>query len=294
MKPKNSERLGYIILLAPTLVLLFFFFVVPAVGSLFFSLTDQMLVGQRMEEVSFVGLHNYTRLFTDTRVLSAFANTIILMVSAIVIQQLAGFFIASLLADKSNLVKKIVHMCLYSGALMPEVATAFVFFLLFSVDGLINHALLSVGLKSIAWLIDYPLPVIILAQVWSGTAYSLITYETSLEAISGNIRDAAKTDGASEGQTLFFIVLPAIRHTIRSNTAILTLNNLGVFGLIYMLTGGGPLFKSTNLPILVFRNSISGSDTGYGLTLTFVLFCLGMLFSLLYVRIIHENTGDKE
>jgi len=290
----RRDRLARLLLIAPALALLFAFFVVPALGALFHSLTDQMLVGQKRDEVSFIGLDNYVHLFTDSRVLSAFLNTVTLILAAVCIQQAAGFCIALCLEGKNEYFRKFVHACLYSGWLMPEVVTAFVFFLLFSIDGGINRVIGSFGGQNVAWLIDRPLGIIILAQVWSGTAYSLITYERSLESISGDVRDAAKTDGASGLQVLFFIMLPSIRHTIRSNTTMLTLNNLGVFGLIYMLTGGGPLYRSTNLPVLVFRNAISGSATGYGLTLTFVLFCLSMLFSLFNVRIIHERDGAEE
>lgn len=293
IRHKSTDRLFSLFLIAPALVLLFGFFVVPALGSLFYSLTDQMLVGQKMDEVSFIGFDNYTHLFTDLRVFSAFLNTVTLILAAICLQQASGFCIAFLLEGKNALFKKVVHACVYSGWLMPEVVTAFIFFLLFSIDGSLNRIISEFGGQSVAWLIDWPLAVIILAQLWSGTAYSLISYEHSLSSISGDVLDAARTDGATSRQILFFIILPSIRHTIRSNTTILTLNNLGVFGLIYMLTGGGPLFRSTNLPVLVFRTAISGSATGYGLTLTFVLFCLSILFSLFNVRIIYERDGDE-
>lgn len=289
----TRERFVYLFLITPALVLLSAFFVVPALGSLFYSLTDQMLVGQKMDEVSFIGFDNYAHLFTDHRAFSAFLTTVTLILAAICLQQASGFCIAFLLEGKNAFFKKAVHACVYSGWLMPEVVTAFIFFLLFSIDGRINGIIAFFGGQSVAWLIDRPLGVIVLAQLWSGTAYSLISYEQSLSSISGDVLDAARTDGATGRQILFNIIIPSIRHTIRSNTTILTLNNLGVFGLIYMLTGGGPLFRSTNLPVLVFRNAISGSATGYGLTLTFVLFCLSMLFSLFNVRIIHERDGDE-
>ncbi len=288
MMRKKTEQLIFSFLLAPTLALLLFFFVVPALASLFFSLTDQMLVGQRIDEVSFVGFNNYIRLCTDPQVLMAVRNTVILLACAIGIQQALGFFIARLLIGKAEGFRKFVHACLYSGWLMPEVAIAFVFFLLFSIDGLVNNIIQGSGGQSIAWLIDYPLFVIILAQIWSGTAYSLLTYENAFNSLTPGCIDSARADGATETQILVFIIIPSIRQTIRSNTAFLTLNNLGVFGLIYMLTGGGPLFRSTNLSVLVFRNSISGSDTGYGLTLTFILFGLSMLLSLIHVRVIRE------
>ncbi len=289
----KRDRFVHLILIAPALVLLFGFFVVPALASLFYSLTDQMLVGQKIDEVSFIGFDNYVHLFTDFRVFSAFLNTLTLILAAICLQQACGFCIAILLEGKNALFRKMVHACVYSGWLMPEVVTAFIFFLLFSIDGSFNRIIAFFGGQSVAWLIDRPLAVIILAQLWSGTAFSLISYEQALSSMSGDVLDAARTDGATGSQILFFIILPSIRHTIRSNTTILTLNNLGVFGLIYMLTGGGPLFRSTNLPVLVFRNAISGSATGYGLTLTFVLFCLSMLFSLFNVRIIHARDGDE-
>ncbi|HKL86843.1 MAG TPA: sugar ABC transporter permease, partial [Treponemataceae bacterium] len=204
----------------------------------------------------------------------------------------AGIFLAKLLAQKKLWFKKFIHACLYSGWLMPEAATAFIFFFLFSIDGEVNQLLILSGNVSRVWLTDSPLLVIALAHLWSGTAFSLIIYETALDLVPEILTDSARCDGANSFQVFFCITIPSLADTIRSNTAILILNNLGVFGLIFMLTGGGPMLRSTTFPLFVFRNAISGSDTGYGMALSFILFAISIVISLAHVTIV--NQGNKE
>lgn len=294
MKLKTREPVFQFLLLLPALFLLGFFFVLPAFGALYYSLTDQKLVGQRSGEVSFIGLDNYVKVFQDQTLATTLVTSLVLLAAAIVLQQGMGFAIAQLLENKAVRFRRFVHACVYSGWLMPEVAVAFIFFLLFSVDGLVNREIMLLGGKNIAWLIDHPVLVIVLAQLWSGTACTLVTFEHGLASIPAHTLDSARTDGATGIQVFYHIILPELWKTVRTNTCVLTLNNIGTFGLIYMLTGGGPLFRSTNLPVLVFRSAISGSDTGYGLALSFVLFCLCMLVSTVQVRLIHDRTGETE
>jgi multiple sugar transport system permease protein len=288
-----SSAIG-VALILPAAALLFCFFILPALCSLYYSLTDQMLVGQKPQEVSFIGLDNYARGFQDPTVAASLGTSAILLAAAVILQQAAGWLIARLLEGKRRGFAQFVHACVYSGWLMPEVAAAFVFFLIFSVDGVANRGSAIARLASVAWLIDHPILVIALAQLWSGTACSLVTFEYELSAVPGEIYDAARADGAGERQIFFHIVAPALRSAILANTATLALGNVGTFGLIYMLTGGGPLFRSTNLPVLVFRNSISGSDTGYGLALSFMLFCLCTAISMTQVRIMQKREGRSE
>ena len=294
MKRTVKKRAGEIALLMPVALLLLCFFILPAFCSLYYSLTDQRLVGQRPQEVSFIGFDNYVRGFQDPTLAMSLVTSAIILFAGIALQQAAGWLIAHLLEGKRRGFTQFVHACVYSGWLMPEVAAAFVFFLIFSIDGIANQGADLLKIPSVAWLIDHPVSVIILAQLWSGTACSLVTFEHERASVPKEMIDAARTDGASERQILFHVLVPALKNAILTNTATLTLGNLGTFGLIYMLTGGGPLFRSTNLPVLVFRNSISGSDTGYGLALSFMLFCLCMAISMMQVRLVQKQEGDRE
>ncbi len=284
MRSKPFTRPVRALLLIPALALLGFFFVIPSFASLYLSLTDQKLVGQASDELSFVGFDNYARIAQDPTVVKSVCVSALLLATALVLQQAIGLLIASSLEGKPPRFRGFIHACVYAGWLMPEVAVAFVFLLLFSVDGVVNAHIAAFGGKTIAWLIDRPLLVIVLAQCWSGTACSLIAFEHALSALPEHLRDSARVDGASEFQFFLFVKTPALAGAIASNCATLALGNLGIFGLVYMITGGGPLYVTTNLPVLVFRNSVSGSDTGYGLALSFLLFCLCAALSAFQTR----------
>jgi len=280
MKASIRNSAVFWLLVSPVLALLLFFFILPAFGALFYSMTDQKLAGQAIDGVSFIGFDNYARLVQDRNLPKVVLNSLAIAGSAIFLQQSLGLALAMLLVGRASWFRKLVHACVFSGWLMPEAAAAFVFSLLFSVDGSVNAALSLAGLKGAVWLIDRPLAIVAAALLWTGTASSLIVFEHALASLPESAADAARSDGASPVQVFFCVTFPSILPAVKRNSATLALNALGVFGLIYMLTGGGPLFKSANIPVLVFRTAVSGSDTGYGLALSFVLFMMGIALSL--------------
>lgn len=279
MKTHVKKNIVFWLSISPTLLLIFFFFIIPAFGSLFYSLTDQKLAGQAIDDVSFIGIDNYIRIFTDTSLHKAIKNTCILLTSTLIIQQSLGLLLALQLQKQSGWLKKIIHACLYSGWLMPEVVIAFTFFLLFSVDGNINSILSAIHRTGPIWFIDYPLVVIICALIWAGTANALLVFENALSLIPESVFLAAKSDGASKIKIFIHITIPFLKPSITQNSFTSILNTLGLFGIIYMLTGGGPLFNSVNLPVLIFRIAITGSETGYGLSLSFLFFICSMILS---------------
>ncbi|HPO03590.1 MAG TPA: sugar ABC transporter permease [Treponemataceae bacterium] len=291
MKRRGKALLSFL-LMGPSLLLLAFFFF-PTLGSVLISLTDRKLVGQNAAEISFVGLNNYLHLFADSNLPRVLANTSILILSAVAIQQALGYFISRLLKDKAPRFRRIVHGSLYAGLLMPEAATAFIFFLLFSFNGELNRLIAAAGGIPRVWLADRPLLIVCIALIWSGTAYSVITFENALDSLNESVSDSARCDGAGLIRLHFGILIPAIRRTILANTTILALNGLGAFGLIFMLTGGGPLYRSTTLSVLVFRNAVSGSDVGYGLALSFLLFLISLSLGSLQAALIRSSSENE-
>jgi len=290
---KAGNRAAFYLLISPAAALLAFFFVYPALGALFFSMTDQRLVGQRMDEVSFVGLDNYARIPGDPAILGTLTVTATLILAAAALQQGVGYFLARALERKPAPFRRVVSACLHVGWLMPEVGAAYVFLMLFSVDGLANQLFFARAGAAEPWLVDHPVAVIALAQFWGGLAWSMNESAKAIRSLPEGIAETARIDGAGAATRLFRVEIPAIRRALVGDALLLALHNLGAFGLIYMLTGGGPLYRSTNLAVLVFRQSIAGSETGYGLALSFSLFCLGMLLSLIHGRLTRVGGADS-
>lgn len=278
------------LLLAPAVGLIAFFYIVPSIITLFYSMTDMSLIGRKAEEWSFVALDNYLFMLKDPRFYQALFNTVLfLFLSAVVGQQVLGFAIAFFMQKKNPVFRSVVGTCVLLGWITPEVVVSFMFYAFFNAEGSLNAVVEAFGVEGHAWLLEYALPAVIIANVWRGTAFSMLMFQSALDQVSDSILEAAIVDGANRRQSLWYVLLPNIKGTIVTNTVLVTLQTMGVFGLIYTLTGGGPGYSTTTLPIFMYKNAIVSFEIGYGTAIAVTLLAFGMLLSVFYMRTFKEE-----
>lgn len=127
---------------------------------------------------------------------------------------------------------------------------------------------------------------VILANIWRGTAFSMMVYNAALSEVPPELTEAATIDGAGAWQRFIRVTLPVIRRSISTNLLLTTLQTLGVFTLIWVMTGGGPGTQSSTLPVLAFQEAFKFSQVGYGTAIAVVTLLIGALFSAVYIRIL--------
>ncbi len=171
---------------------------------------------------------------------------------------------------------------------MPEVVVAICCTTFFANEGTLNQILLAVGIPMVKWLQKLPMLTVVLANIWHGTAFSMLNFQSALDGVYNEIEEAARVDGAGYFQTVIRIVVPCIKGTIATNTMLNTLSTLGVFGLVYMMTGGGPGTSTTTVPIYMYKQAFVSQQLGYGTAIAMLLLVIGIILSVLYTRI------DKE
>ena len=147
----------------------------------------------------------------------------------------------------------------------------------------------AVGIKGIAWLYEHPMLSVIIANVWHGTAFSMLNFQSALDNVSGEIEEAARVDGANRLQVLICIIVPCIKDSIATNVMLNTLSTLGVYGLIYAMTGGGPANKTTTLPIYMYNQGLKGMQLGFGTAIGMLILLVGIICSLIYARILKSK-----
>lgn len=138
------------------------------------------------------------------------------------------------------------------------------------------------------WLFTVPMLTIILANIWHGTAFSMLVFQAALDDVPNEIEEAAVVDGASKWKIFTHIIIPYIKSTITTNMMLVTLQTLGVFGLIYAMTGGGPGNSTTTLPIFMYNQAFVNYQLGYGTAISLLLLLIGIVLSLLYIRSMKE------
>ena len=273
--------------LIPALVLLVVFLVGPMAFALWGSLTNSALSGYRAAKPQLIGLDNYTALFADKDFWNALLLTLIFVFfSAIVGQNVLGLSLAVLARTGSKVLSRIVSALVVAAWVMPEIVAAFALYAFFSSDGTLNAALKAVGLSGVSWLIEYPMLAVILANVWRGTAFSMLVYSAALSEVPPETDEAAQLDGTNSVQRFFLITLPIIRRSIATNLMLTTLQTLGTFGLIWVMTSGGPGTRSSTLPVLAYQEAFKFAQVGYGTAIAAVTIVLGAVFAILYIKIL--------
>lgn len=258
--------------------------------TLIFSLTDFSLTGATAQSINFVGIKNFQTLFKDSRFFSSFKITMIfLLASGVIGQQVLGFVVAFLMQNKNKVFRRMVGSTIMAGWVTPELIVAISFVAFLNDGGSLNQFLSHFGIAPISWLFQYPLTSVVVANIWQGSALSMLMFQSALDSIPDNLYEAADIDGASSWQKLWKITLPMIKGTIFTNLVIITLSTLGVFTLLYTMTGGGPSGKTSTLPIFMYEQAFVNYRLGYGTAISLIILLFGIILSLLYIQILKTN-----
>ncbi|GAA2211944.1 sugar ABC transporter permease [Nonomuraea monospora] len=282
--PARRRRvLRWLLPMAPALVLLALFLAGPILWSVYIAFTNETLTGSASVNSQFVGFDNFTRMFDDPNFVNSFLLTFVFVIgSAVIGQNTLGLIIALLQRGRGRVTRSVVNGVVIGAWVMPEIVAAACWFSFLSEDGTLNTVL---GISQ-EWLYTAPMLAVILANVWRGTAFSMLVYSAALSEVPPDLVEAAAVDGASPLRRLLHITLPLIRRSIMSNLMLITLQTLASFGLIYALTGGGPGTASQTTPLYMYEQAFRYFEIGYGSAIALVMLVIGALFSLVYLRLI--------
>lgn len=271
--------------LLPAVVLLVVFLLGPVISSLFGSLTDSSLSGASAANADFVGLKNYTDLFSDPDFPKSVLLTLVFLVaSALIGQNCLGLGLAVLMQSSHKPVRVIVSTIVVTAWVLPEIVASFAAYAFFNDGGTLNTMLTGLGIPGVNWLYVFPMLCVILANIWRGTAFSMLVYTAALNDVPPEITEAAEVDGAQGWQRFILVTVPMIRRSISTNLMLTTLQTLSVFALIFVMTGGGPGTDSTTLPLLAYQEAFRFGELGFGTAIATILLLVGAVFGVLYIR----------
>ena len=277
------------VLLIPALVLLLAFFIIPIVLTVYYSFTNMALTGAAAQNFQFIGLENYKRILSYPNTLVSIRNTFIFLIGSLVGQSVLGFLIAYFMKGKAKAFRRVVGPCILAGGVMPEIVVSLCCLAFFDVSGTFNKIIGTLHIPGVDFIYGHPMMTIIIANVWHGTAFSMLNFQSALDNVSGDIEEAARVDGANRIQTLVRIIVPCIKDTIATNTMLNTLSTLGVFGLIWALTGGGPGMSTTTLPIYMYNQGLKNFQLGQGTAVGMILLFVGAVCSIIYTRLLKSD-----
>ncbi|MEU8146618.1 sugar ABC transporter permease [Nonomuraea sp. NPDC048901] len=277
----RTRAAGFIL---PALVLIAVFLVFPALWTIYLGLTDYRLTGLAAADPQVVGLDNYITTLTDPRFLSSLWLTVVYVGGSAVLGQAGlGFTLAWLLRTRRGPLRRAVEGVVLLSWILPSTVVGFLWFaLLDRDDGTLNALLRTPGL---GWLLDYPLPSIIVFNIWRGTAFSMMLYAAALENVPPSHLETARLAGASVPQQLRDVVFPLIRRHVLTNLLLISLWTFNDFT-PFVLTGGGPEGRSEILPVYVYNIALKGGELGVGAAVSFLILLINLVFALAYLRLL--------
>ncbi|MEU6079666.1 sugar ABC transporter permease [Streptomyces sp. NPDC047108] len=274
--------------LAPATLLLLLFLGGPIGYCVWIAFTDMQLTGS--SSADFVALDNFRRAFADDDFRNAVVLTLVFtFISSILGQNTLGLALAGLLRRASKPVRTLTGAIVITAWVLPEIVAGFLLYAFFRREGTLNALLDQLHLPSQNWLFTLPILAVSFANVWRGTAFSMLVYSAALSEIPKEITEAAEVDGARGHRRLWHITLPMIRRSIGTNLMLNTLQTLSVFGLIWAMTRGGPGNRSQTLPVFMYDQAFLKSLIGYGTAVALLLLLVGALFSVVYLRLLRTE-----
>jgi multiple sugar transport system permease protein len=274
-------------LVAPALVLVLAFLVVPAAWTVYLGVTDYRLTGIQAANPEFVGLDNFTAALADPDFRNSLWLTLLFVLgSAIVGQTVAGFALAWTLRTVPKLVRSVVETLVLLAWILPSSIVAFLWVAYLSGDGGTLNALLQTS--GTEWLLEHPMASIIVFNTWRGTAFSMLLFSAALGAVPPSQLESARLAGAGAFAQLRDVVLPHIRGHVLTNTLLISLWTFNDFS-PYLLTAGGPNHASETLPVFIYNKALYGGQLGYGSAISFLMLLLNLVIALFYVRLLRER-----
>ena len=275
-----------IFFLSPPLIVFSIFVLIPLINSFYYGFTNWNGFNT---DYDFVGLENYTRIASDNLFQNSIFNTVIWLISAILIPTILGLLLALLIDSQvrgTNFFKSIFYLPICLSA----VVVGQIWIWIYQQEwGLLNTIinLFRENNFEYAWLSkpDSSLYSVIIAWSWQQTALSMVIYLAGLTSIPKNLLEASQIEGANIFQRTFFIVIPLLIPATIIVVALSMINSLKGFDILYIMTEGGPFHSSDTLAMHMYNESFRKYRMGYGSAISVVLFLIAVTIIGIYFRL---------
>jgi multiple sugar transport system permease protein len=270
----------------PAIAVLGLFYLYPAIDVVRLSFTDATLIGDH-ENYTFASIVNA---LSSSRLPGVLLATLIFVGGSIMGQQILGLILALVVIRGET--RGLIGMTLLRTTalvawVVPGIAGGIVWQMLFSEApfGAINSLLRLLHMAPVAWLSNPAMAPwsAVIANIWRGTAFSMVVMYAARKAIDPELFEAAEVDGASALQRLRYITIPQLRPAILVNMILITIQTMNTFDAIISLTGGGPGLATEVISLYTFNIVFRNYDLAGGSVMSFLMLLISLTLALIYV-----------
>jgi ABC-type sugar transport system permease subunit len=280
-------------MVAPATFLLLIFLIIPVLLAFGLSFTNARLISPN--PARFVGVDNFVRAFTqDPTFLRSFVNTFLFAAVVVPLQSALALAMAILVNQKLRAVT-VFRVLFFVPVVTSIVVVSILWELMYQQDGLINSILGKVTFGAVEgtdWLTNQStaLAAIIFMSVWQAVGFHMIIWLSGLQSIPGELYEAARMDGANAWEQFRSVTWPGLRSTMVFILVTITIQALGLFTQVNVMTQGGPRDATTTLVYHAVVKGYREQETGYGSAISLIFFVVVLLVALVQ----HFLTREKD
>ncbi len=290
--PPKSQWIA-LAFIAPALVLVIVFFIIPLVMAIWMSLHNWPLMG----EPRYIGLGNYSRLMSD----KAFLNALIFTGKYTVVATIAIFALAfplALFVDRKSRFTGFFRSSYFLPSVVGFATSCLLWVWLLSPE----NGLFSVALQRLGW-VDKPVQFIanyhlaflsiIIMVVWRMAGFTMLLLLTGIQSIPGDIHEAARIDGATSWQRFRLVTLPLMRRTLALTMVMSIAGSILAFDQFYIITLGGPRRQTMTAVYQIYNNSFISFRLGYGAAMSVVVMLILVALTVLQLYVLRNKEPSK-
>lgn len=274
---------GYLFV-APLLIGIVAFIFLPIAASLYMSFHTWDMVSPP----ELVGLKNYARLVSRDRLFWKVLGNTFKYAGWIIVPSVTVPLILAALLDRPIRLRYLYRLAFFLPLVTSVVAVGLMFRWLYDGEfGLINYVLSWVRIDGPNWLSDvfWAMPAVAMVTVWQGLGYNMVLYLAGLQGIPDHLYEAATIDGAGPLSRFFKITIPLLTPTMFFILVMSVIGTFQTFGLIYVMTQGGPI-NSTNVYIYyLWQMAFGSSKMGYASAMAWILAMVIFIITMIQVRL---------
>jgi multiple sugar transport system permease protein len=291
--PEGAQARAAWYFLAPALLLIGIFFLLPVFASLFLSVTDFDIyaIGDA-SLIRFVGATNYANLLHNPTFWTAVENTFYFALVGGPLTVAVSLGAALLVNARALRFRGLFRTIYFTPFVTTLVAIAVVWRYLYHPRyGLLNYFLGHLGIGPIDWLGNphWAMPAIIIMAVWKNFGYNMLIFIAGLQSIPEELYEAARIDGAGAWRRFRHITIPQLAPTFLFVGVITMIGYFQLFAEPYVMTGGGPLQATTSLVLFMYEEGFRWWRMGNAAAIAFILFVIILLWTVLQMRVQRER-----
>ncbi len=289
LKRPDADKAFPHVMLMPTILVMLFLTVYPLMFTIFYSFTDYNLLKSRKNGVHFIGLKNFTDLFSNPIFRTSILNTVKFTLLAVLIETILGLLIA-LFVDNLHYGKKTMRTLLLLPYLIPTVTVALAWRMLLSPNyGPVNQWLVNLGFTNLSnynffFHIETAFWTVLIIDIWQTTPFVFLLCYASLQGIPQQQLEAATVDGANAVQRFRYVIFPNIRGGIFLCLLLRTIDSFRLFDKVNILTQGGPANTTTTITQYLYTFGIKNLNFGFGSAGALIMTGIVMLLAIPYIK----------